>query len=89
MGYREWVNDAIEVARDNPNVYLGTTIAAFEPVTIKQAIQELGPERVVYGSNWPNLYSDLAVKAIRRARFGREAEELIFGGNLARLLKMD
>jgi hypothetical protein len=29
MGYREWVSDAIEVARDNPNVYLGTTIAAF------------------------------------------------------------
>src|SRR5438067_8177 len=89
MGYREWVNDATEVARDNPNVYLGTTIAAFEPVTIKHAIQELGPQRVVYGSNWPNLYSDLAVEAIRRARFGREAEELIFGGNFARLLKID
>jgi predicted TIM-barrel fold metal-dependent hydrolase len=89
MGYREWVLDAIEVARDNPNVYLGTTIAAFEPSTIARAIAELGPGRIVYGSNWPNLYSDLAVEAIRRAKFGREAEELIFGGNLARVLKMD
>jgi uncharacterized protein len=89
MGYREWVSEAIEAARDNPNLYLGTTIAAFEPVTIERAIRELGPERIVYGSNWPNLYSDLAVEAIRRAKFGRDAEELIFGGNLARLLKMD
>src|SRR5919201_3933668 len=51
--------------------------------------RQTGPRRVVCGPNWPNLYSDLAVEALRRAKFGREAEELIFGGNLARLLKMD
>jgi uncharacterized protein len=89
MGYREWTADAIEAARDNPNVYLGTTIASFEPVVIERALRELGPERIVYGSNWPNLYSDLAVEAIRRARFGREVEALVLGGNLARLLKLD
>jgi predicted TIM-barrel fold metal-dependent hydrolase len=89
MGYREWTLDAIEVARDNPNLFLGTTIAAVEPVTIDRALRELGPERIVYGSNWPNLYSDLAVESIRRANFGREAEELILGGNLARLLRLD
>jgi predicted TIM-barrel fold metal-dependent hydrolase len=89
MGYREWTADAIETARDNPNLYLGTTIAAFEPVVIERALRELGPERIVYGSNWPNLYSDLAVEAIRRAKFGQEAEQLILGGNLARLLRLD
>jgi uncharacterized protein len=86
MGYREWTADAIEAARDNPNLYLGTTIAAFEPTMVERAVRELGPERVVYGSNWPNLYSDLAVEAIRRQRLGKEAEELILGGNLARIL---
>src|SRR5439155_1005383 len=86
MGYREWTADAIEMARDNPNLFLGTTIASFEPITIANAVRELGPERIVYGSNWPNLYSDLAVEAIRRQRLGREAEELILGGNLARIL---
>jgi predicted TIM-barrel fold metal-dependent hydrolase len=69
-------------------VYLGTTIAAFEPVVIERALRELGVQRIVYGSNWPNLYSDLAVEAIRRAKFGREAEELIFGGNFARILDL-
>jgi predicted TIM-barrel fold metal-dependent hydrolase len=86
MGYREWTADAIEAARDNPNLYLGTTIAALEPSTVERAVRELGPERVVYGSNWPNLYSDLAVEAIRRQRLGKEAEELVLGGNLARIL---
>ena len=86
MGYREWVSDAIEAARDNPNLYLGTTISAFEPSTIERAVHELGPERVVFGSNWPNLYADLAVEAIRRQRLGAEAESLILGGNLARIL---
>src|SRR5438270_3400433 len=86
MGYREWTADAIEAARDNPNLYLGTTIASFEPITIANAVRELGPERIVYGSNWPNLFSDLAVEALRRQRLGREAEELILGGNLARIL---
>jgi predicted TIM-barrel fold metal-dependent hydrolase len=86
MGYREWVSDAIEAARDNPNLYLGTTIASFEPTTVERAVRELGPERVIYGSNWPNLYSDLAVEAIRRQKLGSEAEALIFGGNLSRIL---
>jgi predicted TIM-barrel fold metal-dependent hydrolase len=89
MGYREWVSDAIEAARDNPNLYLGTTIASFETSTIERAVQALGPERVVYGSNWPNCYSDLAVEAIRRHKFGAEAEQLILGGNLARILGID
>jgi predicted TIM-barrel fold metal-dependent hydrolase len=86
MGYREWTGDAIEAARDNPNLYLGTTIASFEPSSVERAVRELGPERVVYGSNWPALYSDLAVEAIRRQNLGKQAEELIFGGNLARIL---
>jgi predicted TIM-barrel fold metal-dependent hydrolase len=86
MGYREWVSDAIEAARDNPNLYLGTTIASFEPTTVERAVRELGPQRVIYGSNWPNLYSDLAVEAIRRQKLGSDVEELIFGGNLARIL---
>ena len=89
MGYREWVSDAIEVARDTPNVYLGTTIAAFEPMTVARAVDAVGPERVVYGSNWPNLYSDLAVQALQRWGFDARTEALILGGNLARILGVE
>jgi uncharacterized protein len=89
MGYREWVADAIEAARDNPNPYLCTTFAAFEPAVIERAVRELGPERVIYGSNLPLLHSDLAVEAIRRQRLGAETEALILGGNLARLAGLE
>jgi predicted TIM-barrel fold metal-dependent hydrolase len=88
MGYREWGGDAIAAAQDSPNLYLGTTIASFEPGFVVGAVKALGPERVIYGSNATALYSDLAVQAIRRSKLGREAEELILGGNLARLLGM-
>src|ERR1051326_1529638 len=86
MGYREWTSDAIEVARHNPNVYRGTTIAAVEPITVERAVREVGPERVVFGSNWPNVYADLAAEAIRRRKLGSDVEALVFGGNLARIL---
>jgi predicted TIM-barrel fold metal-dependent hydrolase len=88
MGYREWGEDAVVAAQDNPNLYLGTTIASFEPSGVVGAVRVLGPERVIYGSNAPALYSDLAVESIRRAKLGRAAEELVLGGNLARLLGM-
>jgi predicted TIM-barrel fold metal-dependent hydrolase len=88
MGYREWSHDAIIAAEDNPNLYLGTTIASFEPSFVSHAIKALGPERVIFGSNLPVCYADLAVEALRREKLGRPVEELLLGGNLARLLGM-
>jgi uncharacterized protein len=88
MGYRYDLRDAILAVEDNPNLYLGTTIASFEPSFIKRAIDAVGPERVIFGSNLPLLYSDLAVESIRRGKFGREVEDLVLGGNLARLYGM-
>jgi predicted TIM-barrel fold metal-dependent hydrolase len=89
MGYREWTADAIEVARDNPNVFLGTTISAFEPATVARAVEAVGADRIVYGSNWPTHYSDLAVESLRRYGFSANELELILGNNLARILGID
>jgi predicted TIM-barrel fold metal-dependent hydrolase len=86
MGYRNDGRAAILAAQDNPNIFLGTTIAAFEPSFIATAIREVGAERIIFGSNLPNCYPDLAVESIRRGNFGAEAEALILGGNLARML---
>ncbi len=87
--YRNDGRAAILAAQDNPNLYLGTTIAAFEPPFVATAVQEVGPERVIFGSNLPLLYPDLALEALRRARLGAEVEALIFGGNLACLLDLN
>lgn len=88
MGYRNDGRAAILAAEDNPNIYLGTTIAAFEPGFVANAIAAVGPERIIFGSNLPNCYPDLALESLRRGNFGQEAEALIFGNNLARLLQL-
>ncbi len=86
MGYRNDGRAAIAAAEDNPNIFLGTTIAAFEPSFVATAIKAVGPERIIFGSNLPACYPDLALESLRRGNFGQEAESLIFGGNLARIL---
>ncbi len=88
MGYRNDGRAAIIAAQDNPNIYLGTTIAAYEPGFVATGIREVGPERVIFGSNAPSCYPDLAVESLKRAKFGAEVEALILGGNLARLLNI-
>jgi len=88
MGYRNDGQAAITAAQDNPNLYLGTTIAAFEPSFVANGIKAVGPERVIFGSNLPSCHPDLAMEALRRGNFGAEVEALIFGNNLARLLGM-
>ena len=86
MGYRTEGYAAILAAQDNPNLYLGTTIAAVEPSFVATAIEGVGAERIIFGSNYPNIYPDLMVESLRRAKFGQEVEDLILGGNLSRLL---
>ncbi|HEY8293282.1 MAG TPA: amidohydrolase family protein [Thermomicrobiales bacterium] len=88
MGYRNDGRAAIAAAEDNPNIFLGTTIAAFEPSFVATAIKAVGPERIIFGSNLPSCYPDLAMESLRRGTFGAEAESLIFGGNLARMLNV-
>lgn len=85
MGYRDFGGDAVEAGLLCPNIYLGTTLVTVEPGTIRYAVQELGPERVVFGSNAPSAYPDLGIENIRRLKLGTEVEELILGENLRRI----
>ncbi len=48
-------------------------------------MEELGPERVVFGSNLPEYRPVQVKRAIQRLDLGDEAEALIFGGNLGRI----
>ena len=96
MGFPDDFEEALKVYRQCPNVSMGTTILRFHkqwadnpeeavPVEVKRAVEELGPERVVFGSNLPE-YRPLQVKrAIQRLELGPEAEALIFGENLERI----
>jgi hypothetical protein len=97
MGYPDATAEAIQVAEECPNIYLGTTILRFfkppetaVPTAVAEAVGRLGPARVVWGSNLPE-YEHSALwcrQAIERLKLGAEAEALIFGENLTRLYKI-
>lgn len=84
MGYRYWVTDAIEAARLAPNIYLATT-AVMEPHFIDRAINNLGVERIVFGSNGPLALPKMQLEVIRFLQLPPEDEAKILGGTLAKL----
>ena len=77
-------------------MYMGTTVLRFHkrwadnpeetvPEEVGTAVRELGPERVVFGSNLPEYRPIQVKRAIQRLALGSGAERLIFGENLARI----
>ncbi len=88
MGHRYWRGQALDAARLAENLFLGTCIAAFEPAAISDAVDAVGPERVVFGSNAPTAHPDLAVESIARLGLPDDQFDLIMGGNLARIYRL-
>lgn len=76
---------AIELAHRYPNVYLDTGACIFTRY-IEQAITELGPARVLFGSDEPEVDCRLEIFKIRMLQLPKEQEDLILGGNIRRLL---
>ncbi len=76
---------AIEAARRHPNIYLDTGAVVLTRY-IEQAVKELGPEKVIYGSDEPEVDCRLEIFKIRVLKLPREQEEIILGGNMLRLL---
>jgi len=75
----------IEMARRYPNVYLDTGAVVMTRY-IEQAIHELGAEKVIFGSDEPEVDCRLEIFKIRMLKLPKQQEELILGGNLQRLL---
>lgn len=87
MGYRYWVADAIEAARQAPNIYLATT-AVMEPHFIAMAIKAVGIDRIVFGSNGPLTIPKMQLDVIKYLQLSPEDESKILGETLAKLYKI-
>ena len=76
----------IRIIRDTKNVYCG--VAGGDPMSgiVEMAVRELGPERVIYGSDCGGRSFGSQVCKVLAANISDSAKELIFGGNLRRLL---
>jgi hypothetical protein len=84
MDYREHLA-AIAMARKYPNVYLDTSTVVLTRY-LERAIRELPAEKILYGTDEPEVDTRLEIYKIRVLKLPKEKEEAILGGNMARLL---
>jgi predicted TIM-barrel fold metal-dependent hydrolase len=80
--------DAIDVLRKRPNVSIETS-GVYRQDFLQDVATDLGPERVLFGSNSPLMDIRLEVQRARWADLPIEARTLILGGNARRILGLD
>ena len=88
MGFDEF-EEFERMLADFPNLHLDTTMAisGYFPVGADLEILRRHPDRILYGTDYPNLpYEwDRELKIIRSLKLPAEDEARILGGNAARL----
>jgi hypothetical protein len=76
---------AINLAKRYPNVYLDTSNVVITRY-LEMAIEELGPQKILFASDEPESDCRLEIFKIRNLKLPKEHEEMILGGNILRLL---
>jgi predicted TIM-barrel fold metal-dependent hydrolase len=88
MGGYFHVDEAIAMAERHANLYLETSAMPY-PAKIAEAVERVGAERVLFGSDGPGCNPALEVEKVRLAGLGGDAERLVLGVNAARLLGIE
>jgi len=84
---RDWTEHiaAIDVARRYPNVYLDTSSVVFFQF-LEKAAKEAGPDKLIFGSDGPELDSRVELYKVRLLKLPPAEEAQVLGGNIRRLL---
>jgi predicted TIM-barrel fold metal-dependent hydrolase len=85
MGGYLHVEAAIDEAERHSNLHLETSAMPY-PQWIATAVDRIGADRVLFGSDGPGCNPSLELEKIRRLGLGAAAERRILGGNAADLL---
>jgi predicted TIM-barrel fold metal-dependent hydrolase len=88
MGFRYYVDGAINVAKTTPNIYLETALVSM-PGYVRMAVDQVGADRVIYGSDYPTGHPASMLAVIKAANLKPEQEALVLGLNLARIMNID
>ncbi len=88
MGGYFHVEEAIHAATTHQNLYLETSAMPY-PHHIETAIDAVGAERVIFGSDGPGCNPALELDKVRALGLAPDQEALVIGGNAARLLKVE
>jgi predicted TIM-barrel fold metal-dependent hydrolase len=85
--FGDW-HRAVAVAKKHPNLLLDTASSQIDNGMLEWAVAELGPERILYGSDMPLLDPFTQMAKVTGASLDDQAKSLIRGGNLQRLLNL-
>ncbi len=85
--FGDW-HRAVAVAKKHPNLLLDTASSQIDNGMLEWAVAELGPERILYGSDMPLLDPFTQMAKVTGAELDDRAKALILGGNLQRLLNL-
>ncbi|NMB55541.1 MAG: amidohydrolase family protein [Leptolinea sp.] len=86
MGIPMMADNAFEIAKRNKNIYLGTAVC-FAPV-VKRAIEEVGPEKVIFSSDAPFGSMAQEIRKIKYVTSDPGAQKLILGENARKILNL-
>ena len=86
--FGDW-HRAVAVAKKHKNLLLDTASSQIDNGMIEWAVAELGPEKILFGSDMPLLDPHTQFAKVSGADINDQAKALILGGNLARLLELE
>lgn len=85
MATTDYWYDVIPSSARLPNVYFETSLK--DPGFIQTVLSEVGPERVIFGSNVPTSDYELEIESVRWACPDPADREKVFGANILKLLE--
>ncbi len=83
-GYYHY-NAVLEIADSLPNVFVDTSAIPY-PWVIRRAVDAFGAQRVLYASDGPGCPPILEIEKVRLAGLSPVEQELVFAGNIQRIL---
>lgn len=86
MGGYHHTDDAIQVCEKYDNLLLDTSACPY-PQKIKEAIERLGANRVLFGSDGPGCNPKLELQKVKRIGLSENEEQMVFHDNIASLLE--
>jgi len=85
--FGDW-HRAVAVAKKHKNLRLDTASSQIDNGMIEWAVAELGPEKILFGTDMPLLDPHTQLAKITGAEIDERAKALILGGNLVDLLDL-
>jgi predicted TIM-barrel fold metal-dependent hydrolase len=83
-----YINASIDVAERNPNVYLETSGMPMH-TKIREAVERVGPDRVLYGSDVPFHHPSVEIQKVRVSGLEAELVGRVLGANARALFLGD